>query len=130
MNNIISLVVLAVIAASMLVTWRLTKPLGTGRRLSVLASQALAIAVISSTEIHRYYVWFYNMREAERFVRKMAEERGWFGDDASKRDEIIGLVFSHANHLGEPAENVKRAIEKVEELGKVNPPANRSTGWP
>lgn len=61
------------------------------------------------------------MREAERFVRKMAGERGWLGDDPSKRDEIIGRVFSHANHLGESAENVQRALKKVEQLGKVNP---------
>lgn len=121
MNNIISVVIYAVIAASMLVAWCLTKPLGTRRRLGILVSQAMAIAAIGLAHLHQYWVWYYNMHDAEHFVRKMSKERGWFGDDPSKRDEIIGLAFTHAKHLGESSVNVQLAIEKVEQLGKVNP---------
>lgn len=121
MNNTISVVVFAVLAVSVLVTWCLTKPLTTNRRLGIVAAQAMAIAAMGLANLHQYWVWYYNMHEAEHFVRRMSHERGWLGDDPAKRDEIVGLVFARATHIGESAVNVQRAIEKVEELGKVKP---------
>jgi hypothetical protein len=117
MNNTINIGLFTVISVSMLLTWSMTKPLGTRKRLAILASQVLTIAALSSAHIHQYWVWYYNMHEAEHFVRKMAGERGWFGSDHSKRDEIIGLVFARAKHLGEPSVNVQLATQKVEQLG-------------
>lgn len=120
-NNTINVAVYAVLGVTMITTWRLTKPLGTGKRWGIVASQAIAIAAISLANLHQYWVWYYNLHEAERFVRRMSQERGWLGEDPAKRDEIVGLVFTRVTHIGESAMNVQRAIEKVEELGKVEP---------
>ena len=102
-----------ILAASVSVSWFLTKPLGNKKRLFISGAQICALSLLIVSNIYQHWLWYYSMHEAEHFVREMASERNWLGADTKKRDEIIGLVFSRAHRLAEPAQNVALAVEKV-----------------
>lgn len=121
MNQTLSVAIYVSLVGAALVLWKFTKPLSIGKRWSIFGCFAWLVFLLSVDSLYSHWVWYYGMHNAEHFMREVATEQKWFGENSAERDEIIGLAFTHPKTMAESADNVRRALEKARSNSVVQP---------
>jgi len=113
MSHILSIIIYLSLVVGVLALWKLTKALSAGKRWAILGLFGWIVLLMNLVHLHDYWVWYYNLHNAESFMREVAKDRSWFGEDSAGRERIIGLAFAHADSMGESSDNARRALQEA-----------------